>query len=265
MGQGETGGGPEGIGTAPTPEDAVQVPRTIRPLPRWAVLLLAALLVGSWSTWAVHAYRAELRIVTMDELRSDLSAGIVRSYDVVTAMRSQRAWPPPDETSYDTAQTPDPGAPGTTGPGAVTAAYHVDSWVAPIRIVQVVTTEAGSDVVDVLEVIQELEAAGIPPRDRVPAEVRQANPRQSAEVSGLVLGLLALMALLAIRPTRGTRWFWFWVFGAPLGLGVLAHVVVECLLPKRSSPPAEVGRRDGRLIGVVGFLVQVGAKFLIPF
>lgn len=262
---GETGGGPEGIATAPTPEDAVQEPRTIRPLPRWAVLLLAALLVGSWSTWAVHAYRAELRIVTMNELRGDLSAGIVRSYDVVTALRSDRAWSPPDETSYDTAQTPDPGAASTTGPGVMTVAYHVDSWVAPIRIVQVVPSDAGSDLVDVPEVIRELEAAGVRPRDRVPAEVPQANPRQSAEVSGFVAGLLALMAMLAIRPTRGTRWFWWWVFGAPLGLGVLAYVVAECLLPKRTAPPAAGGRREGRHIGLVGFLIQVAARFLIPF
>lgn len=258
-------GGPDGAGIAPAPEQTLRGPMIDRQPPRWGVLLLAALLIGSWSTWAVHAYRAELRIVTMDELRSDLSAGIVRSYDRVTSIRSDRAWPPADETSYDTAQTPDPGAPSTTGVGVMTVAYHVDAWVAPTRILQIGPTDGESEVVDVPEVIQELDAAGVAPRDRGRAEAPRADPRESAQVWGYVTGLLALVALFAIRPTRGTRWFWFWIFGAPLGLGVLAHVVAECLLPKRSSPPAEVGRRDGRLIGVVGFLTQVGAKFLIPF
>jgi hypothetical protein len=146
-------------------------------------------------------------------------------------------------------------------------AYYVDAWRAPIRIVIVAPfAGAGPDAVDVHEVIQELEAAGVVPKaEFVPAMEWHANPSaELAQVWGGVTGVLALMALFAIRPTRGTRWFWFWLFGAPLGLGILAYAAVECLRPSRTVPTAE-GGAQGRLRGVVGFAAQVGTKFVIPY
>ena len=226
-------------------------------------MLLALLIVGSWSAWAVQAYRAHVRTVTMADLRSDLSDGIVRSYDGLTEFRRERAWPPQDRDSLATAPMPEPGAP-TADARVVTVVYYVDAWVAPIRILSIAPPN-GSEVVDVLEVRQELDAAGVPSREQAPDRGPVTNPAESAQVSGLVTGLLALVGLFVIRPTRGTRWFWFWLFGAPLGLGVLAWVVLEGFHLRRHSRSGEPAREGRRLPGLFGFLMQGGAKFLIPF
>lgn len=248
--------------TAPTRQD-----RDLRRPPRWALLVLAAALTVTWSSWALHAFRGEMRTISVEEFRSDLATGTVLTYEGVTEISHDRVWPPSDETRLSTAPIPDPGAPTTSVDRSIMALlYYVDAWRAPIRLVMVAPfAGAGPDAVDVHELIQELDAAGVRPKaEFVPPDDWHPNPSADrAQVWGLATGVLALVALFAIRPTRGTRWFWFWLFGAPLGLGVLAYVVAECLRPSRTIPTAD-GGAQGRLKGIIGFAIQGAAKLLVP-
>jgi uncharacterized integral membrane protein len=242
--------------------------RDLRRPPRWAFLLLAAALTATWSVWALHAFRGEMRTVSMEEFRSDLATGTVLTYKGVTEISHDRVWPPSDETRLSTAPIPEPGAPTTSVDRPIMAlVYYVDAWRAPIRIVMVAPfAGAGSDAVDVHELIQELDSAGVRPKvDFVPADDWHPNPSAEwAQVWGVATGVLALVALFAIRPTRGTRWFWFWIFGAPLGLGILTYVVAECLRPRSRLLPSDSRPVDGRLIGVVGFAILGAARLLVP-
>lgn len=239
-----------------------------RQLPRWAVLLVAALLVGSWSVWALHAYRAHPPVVSVAELRSDLASGTVRTYVGLTEFRNNRVWPADDDLRISTAPIPEPGAPTTSNDRPIIALmYYLDASRSPMRVVFVAPFgQAEPGAVGVHELVHELDAAGIQPREEfVPSMEWHANPwAEWAQVWGTVTGLLALLALFAIRPKRGTRWFWFWVFGVPLGLGVVAYAVLECVLPRRSDPVANDRPSKGRLIGVVGFAVAGATKLLIP-
>ena len=66
-------------------------------------------------------------------------------------------------------------------------------------------------------------------------------------------------------PRRGNRWFWFWVIGTPLGLGVLAYAVLALLRPESPARPAE--RRWRGWVGLIGMLlvgvaVTVGLELL---
>lgn len=193
----------------------------------------------------------------------------MRTYEALTEFRPDRAWPPPEETRFSTTGIPDRDDPrASTDPAIVAVAYYVDAWRAPIRVVHVAPfAQAGPGALEVDQLVAELEAAGVPPgADFGLALEWDPNPAaEAAEIWGLVTGALALMALFAIRPTRGTRWFWFWLFGAPLGLGVLAYVAGECLRPKRPMPLADGSPAGGRLRGVVGIAIQIGAKLLLPY
>jgi len=68
----------------------------------------------------------------------------------------------------------------------------------------------------------------------------------------VILGALAVfVVLLAGPPPRaGNRWFWFWMFGLPAGLGFVAYAVVELIgLRRRPDPPMAE-----RLSGLRGFV-----------
>lgn len=255
-------------GTAPASALETHEDGGVRRPPRWAMLVLAAVLCATWSLWALHAFRADLRTVSVEEFRDDLATGSVHTYVGLTEFHPDRAWPADDRIRISTAEIPDVDAPAaSTDPRIVAVAYYVDAWRAPMRVVLVGPLDAGPGALPAHELVRELEAAGIPPKaEFVPAPEWQANPAAEwAQVWGVATMVLALVSLLAIRPTRGTRWFWFWLFSAPLGLGILAYLVAECLRPRRAAPAVDGQAPPGRFRGVWGLAVQVGAKFLIPY
>lgn len=243
-------------------------PEASRRLPRWAALLVAALLVGSWSVWALHAYGADVRTVSMAEFRSDLASGAVRSYVGVSEFREQRLWLRDNGSEFTTTELEADATRSPTDPPVVAVAYDLDAWRSPIRIVRVAPFAGPSPgAVDVSELVQELDAAGVAPMGTFePTPEWHPNPAAEwAQVWGPVTGALALLALFAIRPTRGTRWFWFWVFGVPLGLGVLAYAVAEGVRPRAVERVADGRLSPGRWSGLVGFALQGATTFLIPF
>lgn len=71
-----------------------------------------------------------------------------------------------------------------------------------------------------------------------------------------VLGVLTVLLGPALR--HGNRWFWFWVSGITMGVGLLAYALVECLIARAPQHP-----HRPRLGGVVGFLtVIIGAPLV---
>ena len=82
----------------------------------------------------------------------------------------------------------------------------------------------------------------------------------------LLLVITMLVVILGPRPRRGTRWFWFWVVGGPLAVGVPIFAVAELVRPRYElegtvHPPGVAGRWSGLAgfaIGVVLSLVGAG-------
>ncbi len=65
--------------------------------------------------------------------------------------------------------------------------------------------------------------------------------------------------VLGPRPRRGTRWFWFWVLGGPLSVGVPIFAVAELLRPRHEvedtvHPAGVAGRWNGLAGFALGFL-----------
>jgi hypothetical protein len=86
----------------------------------------------------------------------------------------------------------------------------------------------------------------------------------SDEVGGLpwAPGLLGFVTLLFVvfgpTPRTGTRWFWFWVMQAPLGVGMLAYAVDERIgLGARMDRPLAQRRR-----GPLGVALLIGGGLL---
>ena len=109
----------------------------------------------------------------------------------------------------------------------VTVAYWVDSPVAGLRVLDPnglsSDTPAG--------VVASLQAAGVPEADAsvffggLPSE-------RVIQAGALLLMVSTLVVIVGPRPRRGTRWFWFWVVGGPLSLGVPIFAVAELLRPR---------------------------------
>ena len=86
------------------------------------------------------------------------------------------------------------------------------------------------------------------------------------QAGALLLLLSTLVVIVGPRPRRGTRWFWFWVVGGPLSVGVPIFAVAELLRPQYEPvgivhPPGVAGRWSGLAgfaIGVVFSLVGAG-------
>ena len=144
----------------------------------------------------------------------------------------------------------------------VTVAYWVDSPVAGLRVLDPnglsSDTPAG--------VVASLQAAGVPEADAsvffggLPSE-------RVIQAGALLLMVSTLVVIVGPRPRRGNRWFWFWVVGGPLSLGVPVFAVAELLRPRYElegtvHPPGVAGRWSGLAgfaIGCVLSIVGTGA------
>lgn len=211
--------------------------RRLRPRSGDVHRAVGLLLLALWLTWLVTTVVVQPRFVSQDRFDADLRAGQVASWRVV-AVDDQNDEPAWADRVWVNIPSADPlGNPDTTGdvPGVVSLAYFTHSPVARMRIV-----DQGSPP-EVLT--QQLRDAGIPPAWEVDPRLVDEPSRSSAELPALVLVVLFLAALvIGPRPTRGTRWFWFWMVFPTLGVGVAAYAVLEHLWRRPDDPARPPGR-----------------------
>jgi hypothetical protein len=224
-------------GAREAPDRVVESQRTF-----WVRLVIGAFLIALYAAWAPQVWQQELRSVTAEQLRADLAAGEIRVFAVLPRDYENDAWPVDlaggSAGGFDT----HPEAGGTVG--YLTTGDQI-RLVAGIEEVQ----DDFRGLVEISEptplsetLVSELRAAGVPQRGGL-----VPDSWTEPEVYGVPLGALALLAvILGPAPRRGNRWFWFWVIGTPLGLGVLAYAVLELL------PPGVTGQTSGAALARLG-------------
>jgi hypothetical protein len=213
---------------------------------------LGWVLLVAWAVWLVALWVAQPRLVPQEFLAGELAQGRPTSFSVVT-VQEDRAVGFLSTDGLDVSSVSDQDraaalAGDYSGP-AVSIAYWVDAPVARLRVVD--PNGLGSDVPAVL--VQDLAAAGVP--EAPPGRLWLDPPAQRTYTAGVVLVLLStLVVILGPRPRRGTRWFWFWLVGGPLSVGVAIFAVAELIRP-RHEPAGTVHPRGvaGRWNGLTGF------------
>ncbi len=221
---------------------------------------LGWVLLVAWAAWLVAVWLTQPRVVPQEFLADELAQGNLTGYRLVTVdedggrggfsgpHRLDLA-PVADE---DLAESLD----GTYGGAPVSVAYWVDAPAAQVRVVD--PDGLPSDVPAAL--VQQLTAAGVP--EAAPSELWFHPSLRVNNVGVLLLFASLVVVILGPRPRRGTRWFWFWLLGGPLSVGVAVFAVAELLRPRYEPegtvhPPGVAGRWSG----LVGF----GAGILLSF
>jgi hypothetical protein len=219
----------------------------------WAAVRVV--MVAIWLMIAAAAWWAAPREASLAELRTDIAANRVVSYEWGDSWNgsTRRDWFAPRQLRST----------GKQGP--------LLAWRTPDRRVHWVDT-GQFDRVTVQDdarayegpgaagIAAELRAAGLERRDR------GFHP-YAGLVGGASLLLLLTSVLLVIggpAPVLGTRWFWFWlVAGLPWGLGMLFWMARE--RPWRTRPDGDPAKRDkgwrGRVLTIVGGIL-VGVLLL---
>lgn len=214
--------------------------------------LAGAGLVALWVGFLAVLWVGQVRLVPMSTLEDDLSSGQVVGYrEVVLEHDGDGAsrWTGSHVVGYttvdDAGRLMDVDSDTSVG-GRFAVGYWVDGPVATQRVVD--PHQQGS--ADPEGAIARLQAAGVPAKAGFGSEfyARADRAGQVASALGLVgFGLV----VLGPRPSRGTRWFWFWLLWAPLALGVLAYAVVELVRPGRLRRADDGHRRRSGLLGIL--------------
>lgn len=220
-------------------------------------LVFGWLMVALWVAWLVLTAMTQPKLVTPARFADDLAAGRVVTWQVVEVRsdRDQR-----DGWAADIASDP---LPLSSGEADLTAAhleppalgYWVEGRLGRLRIVDPGLTPAGP-----APAVDRARGAGVP----AASEIRDLSVVRGLERDwpGWAAGPLGLLFLASVvlgrAPTRGTRWFWFWLVWGTLGLGVLAYAVWEVLrpAPRRGTPGAPRRLRGwfGLVAAIVGSL-----------
>ena len=221
---------------------------------------LGWVLLVAWAAWLVAMWVTQPRLVPLEFAADELAQGRATAYNVVTVDEDKGSGvfsgpyrihvePVSDE---DLAESLD----GSYSGSPVSVAYWVDAPVAQLRVVD--PNGLPSEIT--AELVQKLTAAGVP--EAAPSEL-WFHPSQRVNNLGVLLLFASLVVvILGPRPRRGTRWFWFWLLGGPLSVGVAVFAVAELLRPRYEPegtvhPPGVAGRWSG----LVGF----GAGILLSF
>lgn len=237
--------------------------------PRWhrqGALILGLVLVGGWLVWALLTWQAQVRYVTVEDLKSDVADGHVTSYLIVSNVRPTLTWPPAgtgdlfDLPAFDASGNVE----RTPGNASPTLMYFTDHRVGPVRVLDPGRFSAEAEMY-----AQELRTSGVP--DARGTDMDLPLPDDRHQLLGLGLGVLALGSVLfAPRPGLGTRFFWFWIIGTVGGLGVLAYAVCEPLRQARAATavddPGQPGERPAdrrRLRGWQGLLLALAVSALL--
>jgi hypothetical protein len=260
-----------GVAVQPTVDARAQRARLVR-------VLLALVLLGGWVTWAAITYQQQLRVVSVDTFHDDLAGGDIVAFRPATNVRHDKVWLP--DGSPDAVDLPATNEDGTLEPhdgvtyGPLpTVVYWTDSAVGPVRVLSQDDPRSPS----AEGAIQELRDAGVPP-----AGPGNDWPSDTGDIWGLLTALVALAAVvMGPAPTRGTRWFWFWLLGLTWGLGVVAYAVAELVRPRavplvaggaakaeRAGPDGAIADEVGagspeRLRGWTGLLIGLAVGFVL--
>ncbi|HET7819905.1 MAG TPA: hypothetical protein VFL10_00120 [Ornithinibacter sp.] len=212
---------------------------------------LGWVLLAAWVAWLVALWVAQPRLVPQEFLTGELVQGRPTSFSVVTVEQDRGGAFTPYRLDVSSVSDEDRAAAldGTYSGPPVTVAYWIDAPVGRLRVVD--PNGLSSDVPAAL--VQDLTAAGVP--EAPPGTLWLDPPAQRTYDAGALLLLVStLVVILGPRPRRGTRWFWFWVVGGPLSIGVALFAVAELIRP-RHEPAGTVHPRGvaGRWNGLTGF------------
>jgi hypothetical protein len=250
----------------PVAPDAPVAPQTPSVLDRVRAVLtrttvrqvLGGAMVVVWAAWLGAVWVTQPRLVSQDVLADDLAQGRVSGYRVVTV----------DEDRTDTLSGPyrlDVWPASDDDDGLVdgrydSVAYWVDTPVAAMRVL-----EAEGQPTDGM--VTSFTATGVPEANA--SVFFRGLPAERAYNAGAWLLLLStVVVILGPRPRRGTRWFWFWVIGGPLSVGVPVFAVLELLRPRYEPPgtvhpPGVAGRWKGLLGFAIGAVATLAGSWLL--
>ena len=167
------------------------------------------------------------RIVPQDFVAADLARGDVTAYRLVTVDQDFRRGPFSSAEGIDVyaaSDDQDGVVDGAADGRPVTIAYWVDAPVATLRVLD--TNGLSSDTPAAL--VETFRAAGVPEAEA--SRLYRGLPSDRVANAGAVLLFVGfLVVVLGPRPRRGTRWFWFWIVGGPLSVGLPIFAVAELL------------------------------------
>ncbi|WP_404350484.1 hypothetical protein LG324_19105 [Phycicoccus jejuensis] len=234
-------------GSPGVPELARRVLLPRRPSPQVLRLAAGLLVLVATTAWSVLAWAGAVRTVDVDRLQLDLAQGRVVAATLVEDVREDgggfgsRLW---DSTTWTVHGD---GAPDGGGTALV---YRTTDLVGPLRLVDVRATSGP-------------EALLAEVRSRtggVSSQVGDPDPVRGVLPALVALGVLGLV-VAGPPPRWGTRWFWFWVCGAAVPLGVWAFAVLELVTRRRHHP--EGLRRLGGWAGFgLGFVLSVAVPLV---
>lgn len=216
-------------------DDAV-VQEVGRPLISWWQVLRVVLVLG-WVAWASFSWWSAPRESTTAQVRADVAAQRVESFEWGERWSGQRGFQILNPLRSGLESGGDPGSIllWHTRDGRQHYA-HVDS----------------SDEARALDAELTTADSGFP---------------ATAVVAGLGIAgaALFLWALLSgPDPVTGTKWFWFWlVSGLPLGLGLLWWLARERPWSSRAAPRTGPAGEDRRLRWWVAFVTNILAGFAV--
>jgi len=218
--------------------------------------VLGWVLIVAWAAWLVAVWVTQPRLVPQDFAADELAQGNVTGYSLVTVDEDGGRGGFSGPYRLDVAKVPEEdladSLDGTYGGKPVSLAYWVDGPVARLRVVD--PNGLSSEVPAAL--VQQLTAAGVP--QVAPSEL-WFHPSGRVNNLGVLLTVVCtLVVILGPRPRRGTRWFWFWLVGGPMSVGIAIFAVAELVRP-RYEPEGTVHPRGvaGRWSGLAGFALGV--------
>jgi hypothetical protein len=246
--------------TAPTPLDRVRAGLARVTSPQ----VLGWVLVVGWVVWLAALWVTQPRMVSQSVLDDDLASGRAMAYSLVTAKEDHGSGPfaAPYRLEVALASDAQDGLVDEAADGqTITVAYWVDSPVGGLRVLDPNGLTSQTPV-------GRLAAAGVP---EASASVLHRGPAADRvnQAGALLLVVSTLVVVFGRRPRRGTRWFWFWVVGGPLSVGVPIFAVAELIRPRyefpgTEHPPGVAGRWSGLTGFATSFVLSlVGAGALL--
>jgi len=218
--------------------------------------VLGWVLLVAWAAWLVAVWVTQPRLVPQDFAADELAQARVTGYSLVTVDEDGGRGGFSGPYRLDVAPVTDEdlgeSLDGTYGGTPVSLAYWVDAPVARLRVVDPngLSSEAPA------ALVERLTSAGVP--QVAPSEL-WFHPSERVNNLGVLLTVVCtLVVILGPRPRRGTRWFWFWLVGGPMSVGIAIFAVAELVRP-RYEPEGTVHPRGvaGRWSGLAGFALGV--------
>ena len=228
--------------------------------------VLGWVLVVGWVLWLAASWVTQPRIVPPDFVAADLARGDVPAYRLVTVDQDFRRGPFSSAEGVDVyaaSDDQDGVVDGAADGRPLTIAYWVDAPVADLRVLD--TNGLSSDTPAAL--VETFRAAGVPEAEA--SRLYRGLPSDRVANAGAVLLFVGfLVIVLGPRPRRGTRWFWFWIVGGPLSVGLPIFAVAELLRPRYEAegtvhPPGVAGRWSGLAGFAAGIVLSLAFGWVL--